>query len=358
MDVTVRNPLVGDYVAGDHFPVGMRILAVDGDQACLRVLENLLRKCNYNVTTTTHSIMALEILRRNRNNFDLVITAVNKPDMDGFYLLKKLGLEMMDIPVIMLSGHNDKELVMSCVVYGACDYLLKPIRMEEMKNIWQHVVRKKMIGSDQNQAANKDKTCNVAGEGSSYGCTVSENRMSQKRKELSEDEKLKEDDEQSSRKKARLVWTTDLHSKFVAAVQQLGFDRAVPKKILKLMNVEGLSKQHVASHLQKFKLSLKNSPNPASLNMGGSSGSYPFVQPIQSANKTSNATHLSSFSENLSPLSEVNDDQLVDKSLKFCSSGSGEFSATSGVADPVQNARADEMQRQQSFWESLLNNTI
>lgn len=92
--------------------------------------------------------------------------------------------------------------------------------------------------------------------------------------------------------------------------------------------------------------------------MGGSSGSYPFVQPIQSANQTSNATHLSSFSENLSPLSEVNDDQLVDKSLKFCSSGSGEFSATSGVADPVQNARADEMQRQQSFWESLLNNTI
>lgn len=55
------------------------------------------------VTTTTHSIMALEILRRNRNNFDLVISAVNKPDMDGFYLLKKLGLEMMDIPVISKS---------------------------------------------------------------------------------------------------------------------------------------------------------------------------------------------------------------------------------------------------------------
>lgn len=111
--------------------------------------------------------------------------------------------------------------------------------------------------------------------------------------------------------------------------------------------------------LQKFKLGIKKSHNPASLNLGGSSGSYPLVKPIQSANQSSNsifhynATQLSNFSED-SPLSEVNDDQLADQSLKFCSSGSGDFSATSGVADPIQNARADGMQSQQSFWEQIL----
>ncbi|KFK34762.1 hypothetical protein AALP_AA5G190300 [Arabis alpina] len=63
------------------------------------------------------------------------------PDMDGFKLLELVGLEM-DLPVIMLSEHSDPKYVMKGVTHGACDYLLKPVRLEELKNIWQHVVRK------------------------------------------------------------------------------------------------------------------------------------------------------------------------------------------------------------------------
>lgn len=51
------------------------------------------------VTATTKACEALEMLRENRENFDIVITDVKMPDMDGFTLLKIIGLEM-DIPVI------------------------------------------------------------------------------------------------------------------------------------------------------------------------------------------------------------------------------------------------------------------
>jgi two-component response regulator (ARR-B family) len=57
------------------------------------------------VTTATNAIEALTMLRENRNNFDLVISDVDMPDMDGFKLLEMVGLEM-DLPVISKCIHT------------------------------------------------------------------------------------------------------------------------------------------------------------------------------------------------------------------------------------------------------------
>ncbi|KAI5064587.1 hypothetical protein GOP47_0021257 [Adiantum capillus-veneris] len=66
-------------------------------------------------------------------------------------------------------------------------------------------------------------------------------------------------EEQSARtlKKPRLVWTPQLHKRFVDAVAHLGIKHAVPKTIMQLMNVDGLTRENVASHLQKYRLYLK-----------------------------------------------------------------------------------------------------
>ncbi|KAJ4867935.1 Two-component response regulator ARR1 [Raphanus sativus] len=58
-------------------------------------------------------------------------------------------------------------------------------------------------------------------------------------------------------KKRRVVWSVELHQQFVAAVNQLGVEKAVPKKILELMNVPGLMRENVASHLQKYRIYLR-----------------------------------------------------------------------------------------------------
>ncbi|KAG4946992.1 hypothetical protein AAZX31_15G194900 [Glycine max] len=265
----------------DRFPVGMRVLAVDDDPICLKVLENLLRKCQYHVTTTNQAVEALKMLRENRNKFDLVISDVNMPDIDGFKLLELVGLEM-DLPVIMLSAHGDTKLVMKGVTHGACDYLLKPVRIEELKNIWQHVVRRKNFDSrDQNKASNEEKAPNIAGEGSqglrSENSADQNKRLGKKRKDQSEEEEEDgeengDDEDPSAQKKPRVVWSVELHRKFVAAVNQLGLDKAVPKKILDLMNVEGLTRENVASHLQKYRLYLKKAAQQANMvaALGGS----------------------------------------------------------------------------------------
>ncbi|XP_068341863.1 two-component response regulator ARR14-like isoform X1 [Pyrus communis] len=249
----------------DQFPIGMRVLAVDDDPICLKLLEALLRRCQYHVTTTSQAITALKLLRENKDKFDLVISDVHMPDMDGFKLLELVGLEM-DLPVIMLSVNGDHKLVMKGITHGACDYLLKPVRIEQLKNIWQHVIRKKVDSKDQN-SGNQDKSHAGSGEGGlgSVGMGNSDQnaKLNKKRKDQNEgededhDEDEYENDDPSTQKKPRVVWSVELHRKFVAAVNQLGIDKAVPKKILDLMNVEKLTRENVASHLQKYRLYLK-----------------------------------------------------------------------------------------------------
>lgn len=70
-------------------------------------------------------------------------------------------------------------------------------------------------------------------------------------------------------KRPRLVWTPQLHKRFVDAVAHLGIKNAVPKTIMQLMSVDGLTRENVASHLQKYRLYLKR------LHTGGAAAATP-----------------------------------------------------------------------------------
>ncbi|KAK1397423.1 Transcription factor lux [Heracleum sosnowskyi] len=70
-------------------------------------------------------------------------------------------------------------------------------------------------------------------------------------------------------KRPRLVWTPQLHKRFVDAVAHLGIKNAVPKTIMQLMSVDGLTRENVASHLQKYRLYLKRMQGNSG---GGGSG--------------------------------------------------------------------------------------
>ncbi|XP_042060470.1 two-component response regulator ARR12-like [Salvia splendens] len=256
--------MIVEGIRGDaeNFPVGMRVLAVDDDPTCLKLLETLLRKCHYNVTTTNQARVALKMIREKKDRFDLVISDVHMPDMDGFKLLELVGLEM-DLPVIMLSANSDPKLVMKGVTHGACDYLVKPIRIEELRNIWQHVIRRKKVDSkNQNRSNDQTEAHPASGEGHGSplaGNTDQNGKFNRKRKD--DDDETEDNDNEyednGTQKKPRVVWTIELHRKFVQAVNQLGIEKAVPKRILDMMNVEGLTRENVASHLQKYRLYLK-----------------------------------------------------------------------------------------------------
>ncbi|KAF8783867.1 hypothetical protein HU200_000312 [Digitaria exilis] len=282
-EVKLQARANGGHGGKDQFPVGMRVLAVDDDPTCLKVLENLLNHCQYHAT-------ALKLLREKKDQFDLVISDVHMPDMDGFKLLELVGLEM-DLPVIMLSANDETQTVMKGITHGACDYLLKPVRIEQLRTIWQHVVRRrssdaKNHGNDNDDSGKKLQLASAEGDN---GGVNRNKRTSRKGRDDNGDDGDDSDDsnengDSSTQKKPRVVWSVELHRKFVAAVNQLGIDKAVPKKILDLMNVENITRENVASHLQKYRLYLKRlsadasrqanltaafgGRNPAYVNMG------------------------------------------------------------------------------------------
>ncbi|KAL7210547.1 hypothetical protein ACSBR1_031996 [Camellia fascicularis] len=241
----------------DPFPAGLRVLLVDDDPTCLMILEKMLLNCLYEVTKCNRAEIALSLLRENKNGYDIVISDVHMPDMDGFKLLEHIGLEM-DLPVIMMSADDSKSVVMKGVTHGACDYLIKPVRIEALKNIWQHVVRKRKHewkDIEQSGSIEDGEQQQKLTDDADFSSSANEGSWRKRRKD--EEDQVEDRDDTSALKKPRVVWSVELHQQFVAAVNQLGIDKAVPKKILELMNVPGLTRENVASHLQKYRLYLR-----------------------------------------------------------------------------------------------------
>ncbi|OVA20506.1 SANT/Myb domain [Macleaya cordata] len=230
----------------DVFPAGLRVLVVDDDPTWLKILEKMLIKCNYEVTTCCLAREALEILRERKDGFDIVISDVNMPDMDGFKLLEHVGLEM-DLPVIMMS------------VDGETSRVMKAFNMERVI-IFSSLKKIHEVKEIESQEGNEDtlKMRNGLFEfDSCYLLTGGDLSLSKKRKDMENQEHDDHDfNDHISAKKARVVWSVDLHQKFVKAVNQIGFDKVGPKKILDLMNVPWLTRENVASHLQKYRMYL------------------------------------------------------------------------------------------------------
>lgn len=134
----------------------------------------------------------------------------------------------------VMSADDGKDVVMKGITQGACDYLIKPIRIEAIKNIWQHVVRKRrneFRDLEQSVSAEDNDQHRKQLEEGDYSSSANEGsrRCLKKRKYVKEEEDEGENREDSSTmKKPRVVWTTELHKQFVSAVNQLSLESKDP----------------------------------------------------------------------------------------------------------------------------------
>lgn len=115
--------------AGGNFR--KRILVVDDTAIVLtRIFDTL--QSDYEVITVNSGVRALKYL--NQEKPDLILLDIQMAPIDGIETLQQIrrmnGFE--DIPVIMLTGVEDKEVVLKSAKLGICDYMLKPFSSEDL----------------------------------------------------------------------------------------------------------------------------------------------------------------------------------------------------------------------------------
>ncbi|XP_057454927.1 two-component response regulator-like APRR3 isoform X2 [Lotus japonicus] len=144
--------------------VELTILLVEPDHSTRHIISALLRKCSYRVVTVSNGLKAWEALKSKGPEIDLILTELELPEISGFALLSMIMEHDVckNIPVIMMSSQDSVSMVLKCMLKGAADFLIKPVRKNELTNLWQHVWRRKAVSSvPQNTAF--PQACNQSG---------------------------------------------------------------------------------------------------------------------------------------------------------------------------------------------------
>ena len=107
-----------------------KILVVDDELTIIEVLKTLLVKSGYSVTACLNGSYALDKLKE--EVFDLMITDVRLPGIDGITLLQRATDLQSHMAVIVMTAYSEVEPAIAAMKNGAFDYVIKPFNFEEL----------------------------------------------------------------------------------------------------------------------------------------------------------------------------------------------------------------------------------
>ncbi len=115
-----------DKMATGH---GQQILLLDDESALTTPMQRLLERLNYRVTVSNGASEAIGLFRRNPAQFDLVITDLTMPEMNGFEVARQIHAIRSNAPVILASGHTPTINAENLRKAGIFQLIEKPISM-------------------------------------------------------------------------------------------------------------------------------------------------------------------------------------------------------------------------------------
>ncbi len=125
---------------------GIRVLIVD-DESHLEILLNQkfrkkIREGKYELVFARNGFDALKKMK-GADDFDLVITDINMPEMDGFTLLSEIHQKYPTLQTMVMSAYGDEKSRNTAKASGASKFITKPIKLSELEETLDQVCEQK-----------------------------------------------------------------------------------------------------------------------------------------------------------------------------------------------------------------------
>jgi two-component system response regulator PilR (NtrC family) len=123
-----------------------KVLVVDDEQSLRDVLSIMLKRAGYAVTSAMDGEEAIELLHR--EIFDLVITDLRMPKIDGMEVLKAVRSVSPETVVLIITAFATADSAVEAMKQGAYDYLTKPFQVDEVQLIIRNALEKRRLTTE------------------------------------------------------------------------------------------------------------------------------------------------------------------------------------------------------------------
>jgi DNA-binding response OmpR family regulator len=129
--IVITKHLRDDTLRHQGDIMGNRLLIIEDEDTFSASMQRVLTREGYQVDVAGSSETAIQLL--GDGTYDLIISDIVLPGLSGIDLLKRFRQSRPEQKVIIMTAHVAREVQIEAADAGACDFLLKPLRHDELK---------------------------------------------------------------------------------------------------------------------------------------------------------------------------------------------------------------------------------
>ena len=133
---------------------GKSVLCVDDDPGIRGLLQEIITSLGHSSITAADGIDALEKLED--GHFDIVITDISMPRMDGIELIKKIITDYNDVDVIVITAYEMTYKYTDIIALGVSDFISKPFNVNELEAKLNRVLRERQLRAELKSLSTRD----------------------------------------------------------------------------------------------------------------------------------------------------------------------------------------------------------